>query len=64
MKEQDFADADRINRIAFGTFFGPETPSAFRGDGEVVAGRFAANPDGTFVAEIDGTLVACGFVME
>ena len=64
MKEQDFADADRINRIAFGTFFGLETPSAFRGDGEVVAGRFAANPDGTFVAEIDGTLVACGFVMD
>jgi GNAT superfamily N-acetyltransferase len=64
LAEDDLADADRINRIAFGTFFGLETPSAFRGDGEVIAGRFAANPDGAFAADIDGTLVACGFVMD
>jgi hypothetical protein len=64
LEEGDLEDADRINGIAFGTFFGLETPSAFRGDGEVIAGRFAANPDGAFAADIDGTLVACGFVMD
>lgn len=64
LAEGDLADADRINRIAFGTFFGLETPSVFRGDGEVIAGRFAADPDGAFAADIDGTLVACGFVMD
>lgn len=64
LAEEDIAAADRINRIAFGTFFGLETPSAFRGDGEVISGRFAANPDGAFAAELDGKLVACGFVMD
>lgn len=59
----DLGDADRINRIAFGTFFGLDNPSDFRGDGEVVPGRYRNNPDGAFAAEIDGQLVACGFVM-
>ena len=64
LAEGDLEDADRINRIAFGTFFGLDTPLAFRGDGEVIAGRFAANPDGAFAADFDGALVACGFVMD
>lgn len=64
LTEDDLVDADRINRISFGTFFGLETPTAFRGDGEVVAGRFTANPDGAFAAELEGNLVACGFVMD
>ena len=64
MSQEDLADADRINRVAFGTFFGLEAPSAFRGDGEVVAGRFSTNPEGAFVAEMDGRQVACGFVMD
>ena len=33
---RDLVDADRINRIAFGTFFGLEDPATFRGDGDVV----------------------------
>lgn len=64
LTKDDHAQADRINRIAFGTFFGLDTPSSFRGDGEVIAGRFAANPDGAFAAELEGKLVACGFVMD
>lgn len=60
----DLVEADRINRTAFGTFFGLETPSAFRGDGEVIPGRFASNPDGAFAAELDGRLVACGLVVD
>ncbi len=60
----DLSDADRINRIAFGTFFGLPDPTKFRGDGDSVRGRFHANPDGAFGAELDGKLVACGFVMD
>ena len=64
LTEGDLVDADRINRVAFGTFFGLEDPTAFRGDGEVIPGRFASNPHGAFAAEMNGELVACGFVMD
>jgi ribosomal protein S18 acetylase RimI-like enzyme len=64
LKEADLAVADRINREAFGTFFGLEKPMNFRGDGEVVRGRFHANPAGAFAADLNGELVACGFVMD
>ena len=64
MKNADLAEADRINRIAFGTFFELDDPKEFRGDGDAVHGRFEANPMGSFVAELDGCLVACGFIMD
>ena len=58
----DLPEADRINRIAFGTFFGLKDPAEFRGDGDAVYGRFEANPGGAFVGELGGCQVACGFV--
>lgn len=64
LTERDLNDADRINRIAFGTFFGLENPLDFRGDGDVVTGRLRNNPNGAFAADLDGKLVACGFVMD
>ena len=64
LRAGDLADADRINRIAFGTFFGLADPSKFRGDGDSVHGRFHANADGAFGAELYGELVACGFIMD
>tara|TARA_R110000868_G_scaffold29889_6_gene110997 strand:+ start:13487 stop:14434 length:948 start_codon:yes stop_codon:yes gene_type:complete len=64
LTKSDLAAADLINREAFGTFFGLENPMDFRGDGDVVQGRFRANPDGAFAADLDGELVACGFVMD
>jgi GNAT superfamily N-acetyltransferase len=64
LTESDLVEADRINRVAFGTFFGLPDPLAFRGDGQVVPGRFQRNPDGAFAADLDGKLVACGFVMD
>ena len=64
LTEGDLADADRINRVAFGTFFGLPNPQEFRGDGQVVPGRFQRNPEGAFAADLDGKLVACGFVMD
>ena len=64
LTENDLVAADRINRVAFGTFFGLPNPLEFRGDGEVVQGRLRRNPDGAFAADLDGELVACGFVMD
>ena len=63
LTEGDLPEADRINRIAFGTFFDFADPMKFRGDGDAVHGRFHANPGGAFAADLGGRLVACGFVM-
>lgn len=63
MREADLAEADRINRLAFGTFFGLPDPMRFRGDAEAVRGRFAADPDGAVAAELDGRLVGSGLLM-
>ena len=64
LAEADLIEADRINRVAFGVFFGLEDPATFRGDGEVVRGRFRTSPHTAFAGELDGRLVACGFVMD
>jgi predicted N-acetyltransferase YhbS len=63
LREADLAAADRINRLAFGTFFGLADPMTFRGDGEAVRGRFYADPDGAVAAEIGERLVGSGFLM-
>lgn len=64
LREDDLDAADRINRIAFGTFFELDNPRDFRGDGGVVRGRMQSNPHGAFSADLNGELVACGFVMD
>ena len=64
MTSADVAEAERITRIALGAFFGIPDPMRFRGDGEAVSGRFHANPEGAFVGELDGRLVASGVIMD
>lgn len=54
MREEDLAAADRIFRIAFGTFLRLPDPSSFAGDADYVRGRWAAWPEAAFVAERDG----------
>lgn len=63
LREADFDEADRIYRLAFGTFFGLPDPAKFRGDGEAVRGRFITDPEGAVAAEVGGRLVASGFLM-
>ena len=60
MTAADQDEVDRILRLSFGTEFRLPDPMAFRGDGGLVAGRFAMFPDGCFVAEIAGRLIGCG----
>ena len=60
--ESDIEAAERICRLAFGTFFGLADPLAFRGDGALVRPRFLADPSGVLVAETGDGIVASGLV--
>ncbi len=59
--KQDLAQADRIFRLAFGTFLGLPDPMAFRPDVDLVNTRWLADPSATFGAFIDGELVGSNF---
>lgn len=61
MREDDLAKADRIVRLAFGTYLGIPDPESFMGDAEYVRGRWRADPSAAFVAEVDGDLVGSNF---
>jgi hypothetical protein len=62
LQESDLPKADRILRLAFGTFVGLPDPMTFFGDADVVRTRFLANPAGALAAEINGELVGSNFV--
>lgn len=57
MEAADVAEADRIMRVAFGTFVGMPQPSAFGGDSDFVGSRWRADPARAFVAEAEGRIV-------
>lgn len=59
--EDDLDAADRVMRVAFGTFVGLPEPAAFLGDGRYVHHRFRADPVSAFVAEQDGQVVGSNF---
>jgi len=44
LRETDLADADRVFRLAFGTFIGVPDPSRFGGDSDYVRSRWFADP--------------------
>ena len=62
MRESDLAEADRVFRLAFGTFLGLPDPMAFAGDAQIVGTRWVADPSAAFVAEAEGELVGSVFV--
>jgi GNAT superfamily N-acetyltransferase len=62
LQEPDLAEADRIMRLAFGTFLGLLDPMAFMGDADYVRTRFAADPSVALAAEVDGRLAGTNFV--
>jgi GNAT superfamily N-acetyltransferase len=61
LQEQDLAEADRIMRLAFGTFMGLSDPASFMGDGAYVRPRWRMDPSASFAAEIDGAVVGSNF---
>ena len=62
LTEADLADADRVFRMAFGTFLGAPEPRRFFGDAEFVRTRWRADNDAAFAAVREGRLVGSNFV--
>lgn len=61
LAEGDLVDADRVMRLAFGTFLGLAEPMAFLGDGDYVRSRWTADPSAALAAEADGRVVGSNF---
>jgi GNAT superfamily N-acetyltransferase len=61
LRERDLSAADRIFRLAFGTFFGLEDPLKFCADQDYVRTRWLAEPAAAFGAEVGGELVGSNF---
>jgi len=62
LEQRDLAEADRIMRLAFGTFLGLPDPTTTFGDSDFAYTRFRADPDSQLAAEADGSLVGSNFV--
>ena len=57
LEEADVDAADKVRRLAFGTYFGIPDPLSFSGTSRLVESRHRAWPDGALVAEKDGAIV-------
>lgn len=53
LQESDLAAADRVFRLAFGTFIGLPDPMQFGGDANFIQNRWYANPSAAFAAIAD-----------
>jgi GNAT superfamily N-acetyltransferase len=60
-RERDLTEADRLLRLAFGTYLGLPDPSVFLGDADVVRPRWRADPSRAFCTEVDGELLGSNF---
>lgn len=60
-READLAIADRVFRVAFGTFLGMPDPTQFMGDAGYVHSRFKADPTAAFTAELGDEVVGSNF---
>ncbi len=61
LQEGDLEAADRVMRMAFGTFLGAPDPMLVFGDLDYVRSRFGAEPSRAFAAELDGQVVGSNF---
>lgn len=61
LEERDLDEADRIMRIAFGTYLKAPNPIEVFGDGDWVHTRYYADPAAAFCAELDGEVVGSNF---
>ena len=61
LQQGDLAEADRIFRLAFGTFLGLPDPTRFFGDADYVRTRWLADPEAALAAEVGGALVGSNF---
>jgi GNAT superfamily N-acetyltransferase len=61
LAESELAEADRIIRIAFGTFLGIPEPARFMGDAEYARPRWKVDPAAVLAAEHAGKLIGSNF---
>lgn len=61
LREDDLAEADRIFRVAFGTFIGLPDPAEFGGDSDWIATRWRADLRAAFAADVDARLAGSVF---
>ena len=61
LEKKDLPEADRIFRVAFGTFVGLPDPMAFAGDADLVTTRWLADPSAALGAYRGGELVGSNF---
>lgn len=56
LRAEELGEADRIFRLAFGTFLKLPDPLTFGGDADFIRGRWKADPSRVIAAEVDGAL--------
>lgn len=61
LEERDLDEADRIMRVAFGTYLKAPTPIEVFGDANYVHTRYHTDPTAAFCAELDGDVVGSNF---
>ena len=61
LTKKDLPEADRIMRLAFGTFLGVPEPEKFGEGADHVRTRWVADPTSAFGAEVNGRLVGSNF---
>src|SRR5919109_1206783 len=61
LEVRDLDEADRIMRIAFGTYLKAPNPIEVFGDGDWVHTRYQADPASAFCVELDGEVVGSNF---
>lgn len=64
MRQGDLEEADRIVRLAFGTFLGMPDPMQFMGDADYARTRYNADPPAALTAEVDGRIVGSNFALD
>jgi hypothetical protein len=64
MKEEDLDEADRVMRLAFGTFLGTPEALKFLDNADFVHTRYWADPPGALAAEVDGKIVGSNFALD
>ncbi len=57
LEPDDLREAERVMRLAFGTFVGLPEPESFGGDSSFVASRWRSQPEQAFGAFMEGELV-------
>ena len=62
LETADLPEADRIMRLAFGTYLGLPDPMLFLGEGDYVRTRRKSNPEAAFGIKVNGSLKGSNFV--